>query len=150
MLTITAKQPADAHIHADDQVSLIYEQRQKGRFKAVSDQGMSLAIFLERGQCLQDGELLQAETGELIRVKAADETVITGHCADPLVFAKICYHLGNRHVPLQVEAGWLRFQPDHVLEELVNMWGMDTVHEQAPFNPENGAYGAHRGHHHHH
>jgi urease accessory protein len=64
------------------------------------------------------------------------------------LFARACYHLGNRHVPLQVGHGWLRYQNDYVLDDMLRQLGLDVKHEQAPFEPENGAYGEHGGHSH--
>ena len=126
-----------------DSLSLSYDLRKRGRFKATTEAGHEVGVFIERGQVLGDGELLQTECGKLIRVIAQAETVVTASTDDWLKFSKVCYHLGNRHLPLQVGDRWLRFQPDHVLQELVELYGLTSVLEDAPFMPENGAYGAH-------
>lgn len=138
-------------LQADDVLTLPYELRQRGRLKAITDKGVEVGLFLERGKVLSDGMLLKSECGRLIRVRAQDEAVITASCDDWLAFARACYHLGNRHVPLQVGERWVRFQPDHVLQEMVQLFGLTAEHELAPFDPENGAYsgGHHHGHHHH-
>ena len=81
-------------------------------------------------------------------VRAAEEEVAVVSTEDPWLFARACYHLGNRHVPLQIGDSWLRFQRDHVLEEMVRTLGLAVRHESAPFEPEGGAYGGHRGHEH--
>ena len=129
---------------ADDSVTLAFEQRQKGRFKAVSDQGLELGIFLERGQVLAQGDKLQAEDGRIFTVIAKPESVVTAHADDWPSFARACYHLGNRHVTLQLGERWLRFQPDHVLEHLAEHLGLRLEIGEAPFHPEAGAYhGAH-------
>lgn len=132
-----------------DVLSLPFELRRKGRFKALTEGGLEVGIFIERGQVLRDGELLQTECGQVIQVRSRSETVVTARTDDWLAFAKACYHLGNRHVPLQVGECWLRFQPDHVLEALVQRFGLITATEEAEFSPENGAYGDSGGHHHH-
>jgi urease accessory protein len=85
--------------------------------------------------------LLTTEDGsETVLVVAAPETVSRVSIDDPLLLAKVCYHLGNRHVPLQIEQGWLRYQHDHVLDDMVRGLGVAVTTEQAPFEPEAGAY----------
>ncbi len=133
-----------------DSVSLTYEQRVKGRLRALSDNGLELGLFLERGKVLRDGDLLQAEDGSVIKVSAAEELLCEGRTDDWLVFARCCYHLGNRHVPLEVGEQVLRFQPDHILAEMISMHGMSVKELKAPFNPEQGAYSGGQGHGHHH
>ena len=97
--------------------------------------------MLERGHLLRGGELLaDAEGTQLIRVLAAPEAVSTVRCADPHLLARAAYHLGNRHVPLQIEPGLLRFQHDHVLDDMLRGLGLTVDAEQAPFEPEAGAY----------
>jgi urease accessory protein len=80
-------------------------------------------------------------------VVAAEETVSTVRCDDPWRLARAAYHLGNRHVPVLIGAGWLRFRHDHVLDDMLRGQGFDVAVENAPFEPEGGAYGG--GHHHH-
>ncbi|MGO4998372.1 urease accessory protein UreE [Oceanisphaera sp. W20_SRM_FM3] len=129
---------------AADSVTLAFEQRQKGRFKTVSDQGLELGVFLERGQVLAQDDQLQAEDGRIFTVIAKPEAVVTAHADDWPSFARACYHLGNRHVTLQLGERWLRFQPDHVLEHLAEHLGLRLEIGEAPFHPESGAYhGAH-------
>ncbi|MCM2679161.1 urease accessory protein UreE [Echinimonas agarilytica] len=137
------------HCHADviDAVILPYELRQKGRFKTTSAQGFELGIFLPRGDVLRQGDYLISECGHHFKVQAQSEQVMTARTDCWLTFAKACYHLGNRHVPLQVGDRWLRFQPDHVLEEMVQLHGLSCQLEHASFSPESGAY-ANGGHSH--
>jgi urease accessory protein len=78
-----------------------------------------------------------------VRVCAAPEAVTTAHAGDPLGLARASYHLGNRHVPLQVGPGWVRYQRDHVLDDMVRGLGLRVVHESARFEPERGAYHGH-------
>lgn len=136
--------PADAgEIH--DTLTLPYELRIRGRLRATSDGGRDLGLFLDRGPVLRHGDCLRAETGEVIRILAADEAVVTARIEAGLPLARLCYHLGNRHVSLAIDAdsdatGWVRFPPDHVLEELARRLGAALEHHQAPFDPEPGAY----------
>ena len=140
---------------ASDSVTLPFEARMRGRLKAVSDAGRELGLFLDRGPVLRDGEGLRAESGEVIRIEAADEPVVTARIEGTLALARLCYHLGNRHVSLAIGGeslssgqGWVRFPPDHVLEELAERLGATLDHHQAPFDPEPGAYSQGEGHSH--
>lgn len=122
-------------------LTLDLDSRIKSRLRVTLDDGREAGLFLERGQLLRGGQLLGAEEGgEVVQVIAAAERVSTVRCADPLRLARACYHLGNRHVPLQIEAGFARYQHDHVLDDMVRGFGLEVVVEQAPFEPEAGAY----------
>lgn len=143
MLKVSQRYSGSHPAEVIDRISLPFDLRKRGRFKAVTESGRDLGLFIERGQVLNDGDLLQTDCGQVVQVIAEAETVVTASSDDWLQFAKVCYHLGNRHVPLQVGERWLRFQPDHVLQELAELHGLTTLVEQAAFAPENGAYGAH-------
>ena len=106
--------------------------------------------MLERGSVLRHGELLRAENGLIVEVRAADEEVAVISTADNFLLARACYHLGNRHVPLQIGEGWLRIQRDHELEDMVQSLGLLVKHELASFEPESGAYSGNSGHSHSH
>ena len=134
---------------AQDTLTLPFELRQKGRLRAVSDGGTELGLFLERGRVLMAGDKLVSECGRVFEVRAGAEPVVTAHAPDWPAFARACYHLGNRHVTLEIGERWLRFAPDHVLEHLAEHLGLRLEREQAPFNPESGAYHGLGGHHHH-
>ncbi|MDX5432859.1 MAG: urease accessory protein UreE [Halomonas sp.] len=129
---------------ASDTLTLPYELRIRGRLKAVSDSGRDLGLFLDRGPVLRHGEGLRAESGEIVRVRAADEPVVTARVAAGLPLARLAYHLGNRHVQLALgedgQGGYVRFPPDHVLEELAELLGASLERHEAPFDPEPGAY----------
>ncbi len=121
--------------------TLSLDTRIKSRVRITLDDGRDAGLMLERGQLIRGGELLTDEAGgEVIRVIAAAEEVSTVRSDDPLALARCAYHLGNRHVPLQVEAGFLRYQHDHVLDDMVRGFALDVCVEQAPFEPEAGAY----------
>lgn len=144
--------PIDASA-ASDTLTLPFELRIRGRLKAQSDSGQSLGLFLDRGPVLRDGEGLKAESGEVIRVRAAIEPVVTARVSAGLPLARLAYHLGNRHVQLALgedtDGGWVRFPPDHVLEELAVLLGARLEHHNATFDPESGAYQGVGGHAHH-
>jgi len=122
-------------------LTLPYERRIISRQRVELDDGSDAGLFLSRGTVLHEGDVLQADSGEYIVIKAADETVSSLHCDDDLRLARACYHLGNRHVPLQINKGLIRYQHDHVLDEMLHGLGLHIVVEQASFEPEPGAYG---------
>ena len=133
-------------------VTLDVDSRIKSRLRVTLDDGREAGLMLERGHLLRGGELLADAAGsQVIRVLAAPETVSTVRCADPHLLARAAYHLGNRHVPLQIEPGLLRYQHDHVLDDMLRGLGLTVEAEQAPFEPEAGAYqSAPHGHSHSH
>ncbi|ARU54756.1 urease accessory protein E [Oleiphilus messinensis] len=130
------------HIHAPyyGVVTLSYDERVKGRLKSALESGEEVGLFLERGKVLQDGDVLESECGRLVLVKSLPEQVVIVRTNDWFTFSRCCYHLGNRHVPLEIGALWLRMKSDHVLEDMVRLLGLDIESEVAPFNPESGAY----------
>ncbi|MEZ5534578.1 MAG: urease accessory protein UreE [Thiolinea sp.] len=129
-------------------LTLPYERRIISRQRVTLDDGTDAGLFLPRGTVLHEGDYLQAETGEVVLVKAAAEQVSSLYCDDPLLLARACYHLGNRHVPLQITQGMIRYQHDHVLDEMLHGLGLHVTVEQASFEPEPGAYGGGHGHSH--
>lgn len=118
---------------------LPFAQRQRARQRAVLDDGTTIGIVLPRGTVLRGGDRLRAPSGEVVEVVAAPEAVSTA-AADPWLLARGAYHLGNRHVPLEVGAGWVRYLQDHVLDAMLERLGLSVLHEYAPFEPEAGAY----------
>jgi len=127
---------------ADARLVLPFEMRSRSRFRAQLVGGEEVGVILARGQILRGGDLLLAADGRVIEIGAADETVSTVHSAQPRALARAAYHLGNRHVALQVGAGWLRYSHDHVLDEMLQGLGLAVTVEEAPFEPEAGAYHA--------
>lgn len=134
--------------HCSAALTLPFDQRQKSRLRVTLDNGMEAALFLDRGTVLRHGDRLRANNGQIIEVKAAREAVSTVHESNPLLLSRACYHLGNRHVPLQIGDGWLRYQHDHVLDGMLSSLGLSVETEEAPFEPETGAYGKNASHHH--
>ena len=137
-----------------ERLVLPFDQRQKSRLRVRLDSGIEAALMLERGTILRGGDRLLSGDGRIVLVVAADEPVLQVTASNPAQLMRAAYHLGNRHVPLQISqgdgqdgAGWLRLEQDHVLKEM--LLGLDmTVQELlAPFEPEAGAYGG--GYHHH-
>lgn len=127
-------------------LALPFEIRQKSRFRAVLADGRDVGVVIERGSVLRHGDFLSDGAGEFISIEAAPERVSTVHADNNAQLARAAYHLGNRHVPLQVGNGWLRYLEDHVLDGMCEQLGLGIRHEDQPFEPEAGAY----GHHHHH
>ncbi|MDP7556576.1 MAG: urease accessory protein UreE [Nitrospinaceae bacterium] len=148
MLQITEKLNAPAIPSAS--LTLPFDKRQKSRLRVSLDDSQEVALMLERGSVLRHGDLLRADNGLIVEVCAANEEVAVASTKDSFLFAQACYHLGNRHVPLQIGENWLRFQRDHVLEEMVQSLGLSVKHELSPFEPEGGAYGGYSSHSHSH
>lgn len=129
-----------------DRLTLPFDLRQKSRLRARLDSGVEVSIVLKRGGVLRSGDLLKAKDGTVVEVRAAAESVSTARCRDNLTLARGAYHLGNRHVPLQIGEGFLRYQHDHVLDNMIRQLGFEIVAEHAEFEPEAGAYGGGHGH----
>jgi urease accessory protein len=145
MLTLRTR--VAAHETIDGELILPFDLRRKSRLLAELVGGEPVGLMLERGAVLRGGDCLQGDDGRTIRVVAADEDVMDASAADPVVLAKVAYHLGNRHAPVQVGAGFVRFAADAVLATLAEGLGAAIAEKRAPFEPEAGAYAA--GHHHH-
>lgn len=139
-----------------DELVLSFDQRQKARQKAQLVSGAEVGIQVERGVILRGGDLLKAADGTVVKVTAADEPVSIATTSDTLLLAKAAYHLGNRHVPLQVGRGFVQYRVDHVLDHMIESLGLRVTHDNLPFEPEGGAYSngtappASHSHHHHH
>ena len=121
-------------------LTLPLELRQKSRQRVTLDNGKHAGLFLKRGTTLLHDDLLRASTGEVVRVCAASERLSMVRCNDPLLFAQACYHLGNRHVLLQINEGVLYYPCDHVLDSMLRNMGLSVEISFTPFQPENGAY----------
>jgi len=145
MLLIESLAPADAP--ASERLTLSFELRCKTRLRTKLDSGEETGLFLERGIILRAGDKLLGTDGRIVEVAAAPEKVIEARSDDPLLLARAAYHLGNRHVPVQVATGLLRFGSDHVLGEMLRGLGLEVTQTEAPFEPESGAYGGNNGNH---
>ena len=126
---------------SQETLTLPWSLRQRSRFRTRLDGGREVGVFLSRGAILRDGDRLAAEDGRCVRVVAASEDIAVARSVDGHALARACYHLGNRHVPLQIGADCVRFAPDHVLEDMLRELGLAVARERSPFQPEPGAYG---------
>ena len=136
-------------VEPSDTLTLPFELRQKSRQRTILDNGREAGIVLTRGTRLRHGDVLRSRDGTCVRVCAAEEPVSTLSTDDSHLLARACYHLGNRHVALQIGPGWARYLRDHVLDEMVQELGLALAYETTAFEPEMGAYGGH-GHASHH
>jgi urease accessory protein len=133
--------------HADAELVLRFEERRKVRQRTRLKSGEEVALFLDRGTVLRGGDCLASEDGRVLRVVAAQEALMEVRTSDAERLARAAYHLGNRHWPIEIQPGVLRFPADHVLAEMLLALGLQAMPISAPFEPEVGAYRA--GHHHH-
>lgn len=140
--------------HAEDaeapattqQLSLPFERRQIARQRVALESGIEAGLKLPRGTVLREGDILRSKDNQYAQVHAAAELVSTIHCTNAQQLAKAAYHLGNRHVWVQVGSDWLRYLHDHVLDEMIAGLGMEVTTEQASFEPEAGAYASDTAH----
>jgi urease accessory protein len=121
------------------------ERRRRSRVRARLEGGEDVGILLPPGSILRHGDKLVADDGTIARVEAAPELVSVVRSRDWLALARAAYHLGNRHVPLELGDGWLRYQHDHVLDDMVRGLGLEVGEDETAFEPEVGPY-AHHGH----
>jgi urease accessory protein len=133
-------------------ITLDWDTRQKSRFDATDSTGRQLGVFLPRGTVVRGGDVLVAEDGSLVRVEAAPQAVLRiTACAEhgsAFDLTRAAYHLGNRHVPIELQPDHLKIEPDHVLADMLRAMHMTVAEVSEPFEPESGAYGDHGGHHH--
>ena len=119
---------------------LPFDLRQKSRLRARLDNGEEVALILPRGRVLRGGDRGTAADGRELESVAAPDKLLH---IESEALARVAYHLGNRHVPLEIGPGFVRIAEDHVLEEMVRRLGARVSHVEAPFEPEAGAYGDH-------
>lgn len=143
---------ASAIVRRAPTATLDWDTRQKSRFDFTDSQGRHVGVFLARGTVVRGGDVLVAEDGSLVRVVSANQAVlvITASRCEGTSFDLIraAYHLGNRHVPIELKTDHLKIEPDHVLAAMLRAMHLDVTEAQAPFEPEGGAYQAHHGHSH--
>ena len=128
-------------------IELDWDVRQKSRFDTTDSQGRQIGVFLPRGTAVRGGDVLVAEDGSLIRVIAAPQPVLRiTHCTahgTPFDLTRAAYHLGNRHVPIELKPDHLKIEPDHVLADMLRSMHLIVVAVEEAFEPEGGAYGSH-------
>lgn len=145
MLTLIARcEPVD---HPYGELLLSFDLRIRSRLRVRLVSGEDAVLKTERGAVLRGGECLRAEDGRVVRVAAAPEKLMHITCADQFELTRAAYHLGNRHVPVEIGDGYLRIAADHVLGDMLLGLGAKVQQLEAAFEPESGAYGGGHGHH---
>lgn len=132
-------------------IELDWDRRQKSRFDGTDSLGREIGVFLPRGTLVRGGDVLVAEDGSMIRVIAAPQAVLritpcTSH-GSPFDLTRAAYHLGNRHVPIELKPDHLKIEPDHVLADMLRAMHLIVDEVSEAFEPEGGAYSA-EGHSH--
>jgi urease accessory protein len=145
MIEIRARFDRRGEVPLYGRLRLPFDRRQKSRQRATLESGEVVAIALARGEVMRGGDLVVAAEGQVIEIVAEQESVMQVDC-DAGTLARLAYHLGNRHVPVQLGAGWLRFAADAVLAKMVEGLGGKVRSMEAPFEPEAGAYAPHHRH----
>ena len=141
-------QIGDPESPVEDTLTLPYERRQKRRQRIVLDQGIEAALILEHNERPAVGSVLQTAEGYCVRVIAALEDISMVVADDAWALARASYHLGNRHVAVQINSSSISVERDHVLDEMIRGLGLTVVHELATFEPETGAYAKQQHSHH--
>ena len=136
-------------IQANESAELTYDQRERSRVRVTMGNGEEIGIQLKVGSMLSHGDKLALQDGRVVEVIAADESLHEVRAANLTQLARIAYHVGNRHVPLQVENDHLLMLPDHVLRAMVEGLGGVVADVRRGFQPESGAYGHSHVHHSH-
>jgi urease accessory protein len=149
---------AKAMLARASEVVLDWDVRQKSRFETMDSLGRTLGVFLPRGTVIRGGDVLVGADGSMVHVTAAPQSVLRiTHCTEhgtPYDLIRAAYHLGNRHVPIELKPDHLKIEPDHVLAEMLRAMHLIARAVDEPFEPESGAYSsgghAHHGHSHDH
>lgn len=128
-------------LQAAPKAGMTFEQRRRSRQTLVLSNGETIHLHIERGQVLIPGDVLVADDGGLIEVQAQCETLMRVTANWPIDLIRAAYHLGNRHVTVQVETDYLQLEQDPVLMDMLHQLGLHTAIVNQPFNPEHGAYG---------
>jgi urease accessory protein len=127
--------------HVDETLTLPFELRQKSRLMATLDSGREVLLILPRGHVLRDGARLGTSEGSVVQIRSADESLSTVTSEAPAELARAAYHLGNRHVAVQIRDTSLAYLHDHVLDDMLRGLGLEPTLSSGPFEPEPGAYG---------
>jgi urease accessory protein len=127
-------------------LSLTAEERSRSRHPVQTDDGQDVYLHLPRGTTLRDGDYVRSPEGTIAQIRAKPEPVLTVTAQRAIDLLQAAYHLGNRHVPLEITATYLRLSPDSVLQALLEHRGLTVIQETAPFQPETGAYGHNHAH----
>ncbi|MBD1920807.1 urease accessory protein UreE [Microcoleus sp. FACHB-831] len=142
MLNLTQRLPANPDAVVSYTLSLTADERTRSRHRFETQDGEALFLRLPRGTVLRDRDLLQSEYGDtLVRIAAKPEPILTVTAKEPLELLRAAYHLGNRHVAIEIAPTYLKLSPDPVLKAMLEHMGMEVKEEVLPFQPETGAYG---------
>lgn len=148
MAQLTISTRAYGEGHAAARLVLPFELRQRSRLLASLDSGEEVGLLMPRGTVLRGGDRLQSSDGRLVEVVAAPEGLSIVRSGDPRQLARAAYHLGNRHIAVQITADSIRYLKDHVLDDMLRGQGLQVMHEMLPFEPEAGAYSSAHAHDH--
>lgn len=125
-------------------LTLDFDARHRRRIRLTTDQGEAILLDLPKAVAMADGDGLQLEDARWLKVQAAAESIVEIRHNDPHQLVRLAWHLGNRHLPTEIQEDVLRIRPDHVIEDMLRAFGADLVQVQGPFQPEGGAYSEHR------
>src|SRR6201981_277218 len=128
---------------ATGSVTLDFDARHRRRIRLTTDQGEDVLLDLPKAVAMANGDGLQLDDGRLLKVQAAAELIVEVRHKDPNQLMRLAWHLGNRHLPTEIQNQVLRIRSDHVIEDMLCRFGADLVNVRAPFQPEGGAYGDH-------
>lgn len=126
-----------------DSITLVYDDRYRRRLRLLGDGGTDFLLDLPEPVVLREGDGLALDDGGYVMVKAADEPLVEIRAKDPALFVRLAWHLGNRHLPAQIEVDRILIRDDHVIVDMLKGLGAEVRAVSAPFNPEGGAYGQH-------
>jgi urease accessory protein len=146
MAQITISTRAYGEGRAAARLVLPFELRQRSRLLAVMDSGEEVGLLMPRGTVLRGGDRLQSSDGRLVEVVAAPEQLSIVRSSDSRQLARAAYHLGNRHIAVQITAESIRYLKDHVLDDMLRGQGLKVTSDVLPFEPEAGAYSASHAH----
>jgi len=127
-------------------LTLDFDARHRRRSRLTVDQGEDVLLNLPKAVAMADGDGLQLEDGRWLKIQAAPELLVEIRHKDSNQHVRLAWHLGNRHLPTEIQDQVLRIRPDHVIEDMLRRFGADLVNVRAPFQPEGGAYGSHHSH----
>jgi urease accessory protein len=126
-----------------DTVTLLFDDRYRRRLRMLGDGGLDFLLDLVEPIVLHTGDGLKLEEGGFVEVKAAEEDLVEVRGRDAASFARLAWHLGNRHLPAEIDADRILIRDDHVIVDMLKGLGAVVRKVRAPFDPEGGAYGQH-------
>lgn len=146
MLTLSQRKPPNPNLVVSSTLALTAQERTRSRHRFQTEGGQTVLLHLPRGTVLRDGDLLQADDNSLVRVIAKPEPVLSVSATTQRELLQAAYHLGNRHVPVEITATYLRLSPDSVLQTMLEQLGLQVTEAVLPFQPEVGAYSPNHEH----